>query len=33
MAKYLIAFPAAAMVVTDDELAAAGRDAPAPHAV
>lgn len=26
MAKYLISFPAAAMVVTGDELAAAGRD-------
>lgn len=30
MAKYLISFPSAAMVVTDGELEAAGRDA---HAV
>ena len=30
MAKYLISFPSAAMVVRDDELDAAGRDA---HAV
>lgn len=30
MAKYLISFPSAAMVVRDDELEAAGRDA---HAV
>lgn len=30
MAKYLISFPSAAMLVTDDELETAGRDA---HAV